>query len=349
MAPSGSNIALPNKLYCKQCAHKQPAAEFSQTQIRKWRSAGNKQTVQLTCKAHANNQVRELRCSGPCGRTKNTDKFSKAQRVTSEPWCTACSEWKESSSGQGILAPPPQELDSMRENHRARESFATKPEDSESEDSSSSDSDDSGIGRGSGRPLISAPGRVLNDDENDHDHALRIAENSLARLDLGPQPGGATLPSDHVTSSISQANTGPTSSTTAYSSFGRMRTMAGRSGLSATGNPLPRGSDPFVSAQSQASRIPSTGNPLLSGGNTHPSVTQSAGATSVQGQASVRIQTEQKKNTSTASDAKKSKGPWFKAKETKTTFKDAAPYGAITQGRFAAHDSGSDSESPDEW
>ncbi|KAI0974945.1 hypothetical protein F4678DRAFT_458061 [Xylaria arbuscula] len=118
MAPPRHNNGgpLPRSFTCRVCGKDKPHAEYSPAQIQKWYklkrqdqyNTVNPHTAGLTCKVHSSQQ-REIRCEGPCGLIKLVDRFSKAQRNNSSPWCIMCTEWKESNGANEIPTAPPGE------------------------------------------------------------------------------------------------------------------------------------------------------------------------------------------------------------------------------------------------
>ncbi|KAI0147832.1 hypothetical protein GGR57DRAFT_505438 [Xylariaceae sp. FL1272] len=90
---------LPRTLKCTQCDEYKSIDQYSKNQIVKWKKADNKSWVQLSCKAHQGALlVAEKRCFS-CNQMKPVaTHFSKAQRNDNEPWCIACTDWKDSDA-----------------------------------------------------------------------------------------------------------------------------------------------------------------------------------------------------------------------------------------------------------
>ncbi|KAI1368959.1 hypothetical protein F5Y08DRAFT_208260 [Xylaria arbuscula] len=107
--PNTGREALPRSFKCRKCSKNKPPAEFSQSQIQKWRTKKRNdryntitpETAELICKDHSSDQ-RQIRCHGPCDLVKIVDHFSKAQRNNNEPWCIDCTEWKEEFDGDEV-------------------------------------------------------------------------------------------------------------------------------------------------------------------------------------------------------------------------------------------------------
>ncbi|KAI1825694.1 hypothetical protein F4861DRAFT_161701 [Xylaria intraflava] len=106
--PPASQAALPATFRCRVCGQNKVPGAFSNSQIQKWRNKKKNdrrneitpETVGLICTGH--DGERDLRCHGPCDRSKPVQLFSKTQRNAPTPWCIECTEWRNHFEGLEI-------------------------------------------------------------------------------------------------------------------------------------------------------------------------------------------------------------------------------------------------------
>ncbi|KAH9908123.1 Stc1 domain-containing protein [Xylariomycetidae sp. FL2044] len=104
----------PEKFRCRVCGKWKAPAEFSNNQLAKWDKARKNPSdkaaaaeIGLTCKADTAGAIREIRCHGPCGKSRHVAAFSKNQRNREEAWCIECTDWKDSLEGNEVPTLPP--------------------------------------------------------------------------------------------------------------------------------------------------------------------------------------------------------------------------------------------------
>ncbi|KAF4631780.1 hypothetical protein G7Y89_g6360 [Cudoniella acicularis] len=107
------NIVPLDRYKCKQCHQWKPYALFSNNELNKYRhmkiSGGNPsgESAGLRCLNCSDDQRRELKCLGACGRILPLSSFSKASRRNKHYWCEDCVNWKEAVEPGVAVAPAP--------------------------------------------------------------------------------------------------------------------------------------------------------------------------------------------------------------------------------------------------
>ncbi|KAK4146472.1 uncharacterized protein C8A04DRAFT_9750 [Dichotomopilus funicola] len=86
-------------------------AEFSHRQLEKYdrlarRGGASPSKTGIHCTDHSNQPVRELKCLGPCLRTRDLRFFSKSTRSKGQNWCIDCNDWRlKTEAGEALPAP----------------------------------------------------------------------------------------------------------------------------------------------------------------------------------------------------------------------------------------------------